>query len=446
MKINAQYVLIVFSLFTCVVAHADSDFALLFTKIKDEATAYFADFSGDKAYDEAILFRDGKKQFAVKSLHTILYAREGYLKAMSDSKDKQIKLKAMYNYALLCISLGDVASGRGVLDGIKTELPVARKSLKSLDEVLTKIGATIIPPESLPEQLRAGSPFGRLSRGFDEEVYEEILAKNPGFRIVLSPDEIDELSLNEQELEELETLAEETEKQVNSEKTKACVILLGRSGLRLGAMLKARGEIQWPIIGVPFSGITYEVFDENDLGIYAGFLKKKLEMTTCERYFVIDSFDTGGTLDAFGVLIDALGVPKKNLYALIMDVRSEKSLKRPFKQPEFFGAFKWLSNCAYCDKSWTVKGLLERAYLLPGLGFFPRQWRDQSYFDRALRFDFWRNDQGPVVARHREQMEHRARAARGRMTRELLANPTFPAIDAGTIGAMLANDLAASGL
>lgn len=399
--------------------------------LEKEAEAYFAQMPPDKAYAEATAFKKTGDKSSCISLKDAIYARQGFMRA-AHTCDLILEMKALYNLAMVHLAFGEILVGRKLLlEADQSGFAPATRSLAKLHKAMFKYGPDIFKSVSeLPEAVQHKFPDGQLHREYAEEIHETLLNKCGVLRIRLTADEQSLYSLTEGELAELEMLSEEVESKVQGTEN-PCIILLGRSPLFLGMMLKARGQLRNPMVSLPCSGLKGSLEDsflENLYPAYLTFLSQKLPHAT--QYFVIDFCHTGSTFTRFNEILKLWGVPAENIHGLALVIKkSEATIEN----------VAFLKPAPHIMERATLKMVYARFLLLPGMGFFSRQWLDNDYYSRILRFLNNEEIEKPIVAHYRNQMEEYVHL-RGVMTRELLANPEIPGPEALEIGRIMAAD------
>jgi hypothetical protein len=396
-----------------------------------EAEAYFAQMPPDQAYTEATAFKKTGDKTCSLSLRDALYARRGFLRA-AHSRDQTLEMKALYNAAMMHLAFGEILLGRKLLlVADQRGFAPATRSLAKLHEAMFKYGPDIFRPTSkLPEAVRHKFPDGQLHREYIEEIHETLLEKCGVLRIRFTQSEQALYSLTDIELAELEMLAEEVESKVKVADN-PCVILLGRSPLLLGMMLKARGQLRIPTVSLACSGLKGdlgETFSKSVYQAYLPYLARKLPAAT--HYFVIDFCHTGSTMTRFNHILNLWGVPAENIHGLALLVEKYEALP---------SNTVFLQAAPHVTQRAILKMVYARFFLLPGIAFFPRHWIDGDYHRRVLDFEANEEVEKPIVAHYRNQMEEYVRL-RGVMTRELLANPEMPGANAFEIGRIMAAD------
>ncbi len=414
-------------------------------QLEKEAIAYFEKFhTAQSCYDEATKLKNGKGKFPQYSYSSIVYAGHGYARALglSQASDGELSLKALHNLAMTHLSRGEITSGRAMLQAAAAQkFAPSQKNLKMLDEALFQFKFNpITAPENLPVEAREMNPYGLVDRDFAESIMEALWT-NGVARIEFTSEELKLFELSESDLKDLETLAMDVEKHLAGVED-ACVILLGRSPLLIGRMLAARGMTKLPMVALPYSGMKSIDMKDSSWGplrdAYVSFMQRVLPKVT--HYYILDGYDSGSTLRAFGE-VSIKGLPKESkLHALLFDVGDNpKRAQRLHPDLPEFSDWHFLTDATQCVGVAAAKSLFARMYLTAGLSFFPRQWINDSYRDRAMAYARTQND-GPVVQHLQAQMNEFSRL-RGTITRELLADPLIGGEDAITIGQLMAGDV-----
>lgn len=408
-------------------------------RLVTEAEKYFSHFPiAQMAYDEATKFKKGEGKFPALSLSSIVYASVGYnMSRKLAGGNSELLFKSLYNLALLEMAAGNITTGYHLLKlAAKQGFGPSARTFAIVEAAFLKWHMDVVKPLAVldPDE-RSRYPYGRIHRNFEEEIYDTLVEQGIP-RIQLTKEEQGYFGLADRELEGLSNLAEMVERYVEQIED-PCVLLVGRSPLLLGMMLKARSKLNAPVVRTPFSGLK-----EVDLcerlggevdGAYLAFLKAHLPKAT--NYIVVDLCDSGCTLRYFLDYLKTLGVESNHLHCIPIGIGDSQFHDLPANT-------LILEIDEHARNRMSVKSLFHRALIMPGISFFPRHWMDAARQNRVIEFEGVEEIERPAIRYQREQMEEFVRM-RGIATRELFADPQIqaPERDILEMGRVIAADI-----
>lgn len=404
------FIIGVFISFPCFSTHET-----IINEIREQAAKSFQTLSIKEAYEKATNYKNGKGEFPQHSLHAILHAERGYSRVLestaTNQSEQEVRIKALHNLAMIQLALGDVPRGRthlGQAGGLRFAASV--NNYKIVEGALNKFSVNPFTEcSALPSHLQKDYPYGVLHKDYAEEVYKELLSKGVN-KIVLTQEEAQLFKFTEDELKELETLTKHIE-DIAMKVEDPCIILLGRSPLFAGKMLEARKQFKGPIINIPFSGPNSlkDIADsKNKIDKYRAFLSKQLPQAN--NYLVVDCWQTGESFNRFGELLKDR-IPPQNLHVLAIPMETPQNKIKEIKVSSAFGHVNALPSCPNLLLRTASKALFTRENLLPGIGFYPRNWADDKSLEEAREFDFLKPSTKPVVKLHWQQIEEWAAKA-----------------------------------